>query len=612
MPLTEKQKKYLKKNLGKRTVSQIIKALGIPELELRTYLAKKLTKEKYDKIFPDKPDQEPQKTNTFSLKSWFLNNRWRIALLAFLVVITYINSLNNDFLSDDINGIVNNKNIGDINQVLSSPLSLVYPFIRYLVVNIFGKVPAAFRGTNILAHLGATITLYLLISLLHLPQIGFLAAALFAVHPLLCESVVWISAGYNPYSAVLILISFSSFIIALEKKAPKLYLLSVFLYFLGLETSEKVIAFPIALFFYLVSWNKIKRHWEKLIPFFVLSIVWGFYLFGAFSNRTASLQRDFYQELPQIRTPSQFIGSTLRQSIIAISSYLGLIVWPKGLTLYHSEMNFSQTEFILMAAVFFLYLAASVYFFRRNKKIFFWLVFFPVILSPTLTPFGISWIVAERYAYLASIGIFVLIATIFDQLEQIKSIKNIPTIIFILLTGALMVRTISRNVDWKNQDNLWLAAAKTSPSSAQNHNNLGDYYARHNQLDQAIEEFQTAIKLKWGYADAFHNLANIYLRKNEVDKATENYQKAIEINPRLWQSYQNLASIFFEQKKYQTAEEYLLKGIEVNPNNPTLKINLATIFLSEGKNDRAKDELEKVLLLDPTNQRAQTLLENVN
>lgn len=610
MSLTEKQKKYLKKNLGKRTIAQITKALGIAELELRVYLGKRLTKEKYDKIFPDKLDQKSQKANTFNLKSWFFKNRWRIALLALLVVITYANSLNNDFLSDDINGIVKNKNLGKISNVLVQPYSLVYASIRYLITNIFGKIPIAFRSTNILAHLGATITLYLLISLLHLSQIGFLAAALFAVHPLLCESVVWISAGYNPYSAFLLLTTFSVFIISLQKKKAWFYRLSVLLYFLTLETSEKTIAFSIVLLLYLICWEKAKENWPKIIPFLLLSLIWGLQLMGALSSRAVSLQKDFYQKLPQVETPAQFTAGTFRQSAIAISSYLGIIAWPNGLTLYRSEMNFSRMEYLGMVAILLSYIATTLYFFWRNKKVFFWLAFFPIILSPTLTPFGVSWIVAERYAYLASIGVFVIIALIFDRLNRIKKIKNIPLIFFGIIITAFMARTIRRNIDWKNQDNLWLAAARTSPSSAQNHNNLGDYYARYNQPDKAIEEFQRAIELKPGYADAMHNLANIYLGKKEINKAIEYYQMAIKFNSRLWQSHQNLSSIFFEQKKYQLAENHLLEASKIYPENDILHANLGALYLSQGKKDQAKKEFEISLQLNPENQRVKQFLEN--
>ena len=73
---------------------------------------------------------------------------------------------------------------------------------------------------------------------------------------------------------------------------------------------------------------------------------------------------------------------------------------------------------------------------------------------------------------------------------------------------SLSIRTIVRNVDWKNEDNLWVATGKVAPSGAPIHNNLGDVYARHNDYPKAIEEFTRATQINPGYADAYHNLAN--------------------------------------------------------------------------------------------------------
>ncbi|MFH1706152.1 MAG: hypothetical protein ABH867_04580, partial [Patescibacteria group bacterium] len=235
MALTNKQKKYIEKNIGKRGIAQIAKAINIDTEEIKVYLKETIAVAKYEKIFPEKEEikKEQKKKESFNVKGWFLKNRWRIALLALLVIIAYANSINNDFLSDDINGIVENTQLDSFSYVLSSPFLFLHALIRYSINLVFGRSPAAFRLSAIICHLISVIALFFLLNLISRPRVSFFAAILFAVHPLIIESVTWISSGYNPYSAVLILISFSSFIIALEKKAPKLYLLSVFLYFLG-------------------------------------------------------------------------------------------------------------------------------------------------------------------------------------------------------------------------------------------------------------------------------------------------------------------------------------------------------------------------------------------
>ncbi|MFH1561631.1 MAG: tetratricopeptide repeat protein, partial [Patescibacteria group bacterium] len=241
--------------------------------------------------------------------------------------------------------------------------------------------------------------------------------------------------------------------------------------------------------------------------------------------------------------------------------------------------------------------------FKKNREMFFWLSVFIISLLPTLTPLGISWIVAERYVYLGSIGVFVAVAIVIDRLNRIKNIRNLPLILFFaIIVPLLTIRTIVRNRDWKNQDNLWLAAAKTSPSSSQNHNNLGDLYGRREEFDKAIEEFKIAIELLPNYADAYHNLANIYWQTKQLDLAVESYQKAVEINPRLWQSYQNLAAIAYQQKDLPLTEKYLKQAVEANPSNPSLHYNLALVLREQNKLDEAKKEFQATINLDPNNQ----------
>jgi tetratricopeptide (TPR) repeat protein len=173
--------------------------------------------------------------------------------------------------------------------------------------------------------------------------------------------------------------------------------------------------------------------------------------------------------------------------------------------------------------------------------------------------------------YFGTLGILVTIAYGFERLFKYSDFRHVVWFVFGLLIVALSTRTIVRNVDWKNEDNLWFATAKYSPSSPNNHNNLGDVYARQGDLPKAAEEFKIAIQLKPNYADAYHNLGITYQRMGQFDKAIASYQEAIRLSPILWQSYQNLSMVYFENGDYKTARDYIVRALEIDPNNPTLK-----------------------------------------
>ena len=591
MPLTHSQKKYLKKNLKRSSLAKIAADLNISEKEILEFLKSHWRKEKYQKFLAKqkrlrskKAPQLVARQRPRLLRGETLAQNWKIfVFLAFLVFAVYFNSLGNDFVSDDISAIRDNPDIGKISYLGYFKFNL-RSLIIFLTHKIFGLKPAFYRLSNILFHLGSSWIIYLLISFFFSSLVSLITASIFAVHPILTESVTWISGGTYSHPTFFVLLSLLTYIWSMKKNV-KLYLISVSLFFLALLGSQKLIVFPIVLFLYEFCFGKLKTNWQKLIPFWVISGFWTLNLINLLGTRTTVLETVHYQE-PGLHNP-------LIQIPIAITSYLELIFWPKNLTLYHSEMMFSQLEYFLKLVVFILFLGTIAYFFKKDRRIFFWLSFFLITLLPTLTPFKISWVVAERYVYLGTLGIFVLVALAIQKIAEVSKNQKVAYILLAIILFALSTRTIIRNADWKNQDTLWLATAKTSPSSPQNHNNLGDLYARHGDLEKAVKEFKIAIALKPNYGDAYHNLANTYHQLGKNDLAIENYQKALSFNPNLWQSYQNLAAIYFEQEKFNLARQELEKAINVNPQNANLYTNLGIVYLRLGEKQKAKEAFQK-------------------
>jgi tetratricopeptide (TPR) repeat protein len=225
---------------------------------------------------------------------------------------------------------------------------------------------------------------------------------------------------------------------------------------------------------------------------------------------------------------------------------------------------------------------------------------------PTLTPFGISWVVAERYVYLGSIGVVFVIGYFFNWL--IKKNKVIGYLLFVICILGLMTRTIIRNMDWKNEDTLWLSMKDISSADPKTHNNLGDMYGRHGDFKKAEEEFKKAIAINPNYGDAYHNLGNTYLQTERLELAIQSYEKAASINPNLWQSYQNISAIYFKQKKFDKALEYMEKAVKVNPQNDNLYLNTSIIYVELRDLTNAKRFIDKTLQINPDNEKAKQLL----
>lgn len=507
-----------------------------------------------------------------------------------------MNSLNNAFLSDDLAEIVNNPNIGNLGFAITShPFGFIRLVIYWMLFNIGGLNQIVFRLINVFFHTGSVFLVYILLKTLSSKRLAFFVAAIFAVHPAISEAVVWVSGGAYPQYTFFFLITFILYISS--KTKPKLYWASIVAFLLTFMSHPEM---PIALFLifplYEFAFGNFKKNWVKAIPFLILSITFVLITLTGLPERETTLQSVHYQQ-GGIDNPFQLIPT-------AITSYFELIFFPATLTLYHSELNFGLIQFTVRSLITLVFFGLILFSFKKNKFIFFWSSFFLIALAPTLTPFRLNWIVAERYLYLPIIGILAIIGLGFDKLSRIPKFKQTTYIVFIAILILLSTRTIFRNIDWANEDNLWIATGKTSPSSPNTHNNLGDVYGRHGDKLASLKEFQTAIALKPNYGDAYHNAANVYLELNQPDKAIEYYQKALEFNPGLWQSYQNIAAVYFKQKQYDLATQYLQKAVSINPRNLNLKNNLGVVYLLSGKKDQAKDIFSSVLNLDPNNQLA--------
>lgn len=607
MKLSRAQKKYLKKNLKGQSLTTIATELSVGEDQLLSYLKSIWSKKKYCQFLSQRKHQPtpPRKPTKYLVGGWLHQHQRPLIFLTLLVLVTYVNCLNNDFVADDLPAILENPNLGNpLFYLRQQPLNSLRNLL-YVIAHQVGQLnPLPYRILNLIFHLGSVIVSYALLTLLYSPQLAIGVASVLAVHPILSEAVVWVSGGVYPQYSFFLLTSLLFYLLAQRQNwSKRYYLTSVISFLLALLTTEKAAILPLILLVFELTRGNLRPTIRRLAPYLLLGGLWiGVILFGGIlTQRVSDLQSQYYQTggfyNPLIQIPT------------AIASYLTLILWPHDLTLYHSEMIFGTSQYLLMILTTLTFGGVLIYTAYRKhlRDHFFWLSFFVISLLPVLTPFKIAWVVAERYVYLGTLGILVVIGLTVQKFLKPAN-RQVALTLGIAILIALTTRTIVRNRDWQNQDTLWLAAAKTSPSSPQNHNNLGDLYGRQGDLKRAVEEFQVAINLQPNYADAYHNLANTYQQMGQTDQAIESYQKAVKFNPSLWQSHQNLAGIYFEQENFAQAQTELAQAAAINPQNANLRLNLAIVYLKLGENDKAKGELEEALKINPDYQPARELL----
>lgn len=524
-----------------------------------------------------------------------------LIILFVLIGVLYLPFLGNAFISDDIPGIVESL------PKFTWASALVWPRImeigwqmQFLLYKLFGMSPWPFRLVNILFHCGSVVLVYAIVRRLTKPTIALAASLLFAVHPIIVESVTWISGGWYVWSGFLFLLSFWLYISFEKHRKTGVYILSFLAFSLSILISIKSVSLLALFLVYEWVCGTLARNWKRLIPFCIVSIGFAFFLSTLIQGRIATVSATSYQSFSELHNP-------FLQFPFAVSSYLWLLFWPERLTLYHAAFSMNTVSHMLRTGVTLCYLIVLAVALWKRKQVGLWLSWFLIALAPVLTPLKINWIVAERYAYLATVSWCVVMGMVFDRLLSSKKWKVPVYIIGVVIFLALSTRTIIRNSEWRNGDTLWLATVKRSPEAQNSWNNLGNVYSRHGEYEKSIEAFTQATRINPNYADAYHNIGSSYVQMKKYEEAIPFFEKALYINPNLWQSYQNLGFIAVANKEYPKAIEYFEKALTINPQEVAVWTNAAVLYLETGNKDKARDAVEQAIALDPGDVQARNL-----
>lgn len=498
-----------------------------------------------------------------------------VPITAFLVliIIGYVNVFHAPFLIDDKDGIVNNKQIGNFGALLSNPRLFIAYFPYYLSFKLGGLTPFYYRFFNILFHFGNTVMLYLIVKRLINFRTAVLTSLIFSVHPLLTESVTWISAlSYPQYSFFYLL---SIFCYLLGKDDKKWYIASIISAGFAILSAEKAVTLPVVLLAVELAFFSLKDNWKRIVPHFIVVIGFATFYLLNIGSRVAAFQKDYYIK-SQYYNPIEHVP-------YAVTYYIQLFLAPINLTIYHSELSITAWEFLIRWLFFIILIVSIVISFSKSKNLFFWLTFFLLALAPTMIPLNIVWVVAERYAYLSVAGLSVVLGILFNYLLKKKLLKTATYAVFTVVVITLIGLTILRNVDWQSAENLWTSALIASPHSSNAHNNMGDIYAQRNDYVSAARSFKRATELQAGDADPRHNLGIALTILGRYEEAVDAYLGALQIEPTLYKTNQNLGVVYYTLKRYPEAEEYLSKAIKYGPPNPSIEKLLKQVRSLQGK-----------------------------
>lgn len=153
----------------------------------------------------------------------------------------------------------------------------------------------------------------------------------------------------------------------------------------------------------------------------------------------------------------------------------------------------------------------------------------------------------------------------------------------------------------KEKSILYFRKAVQNFPSYNNYHNLGSAYGYFGLTEEAILNFEKALKINPGLAAAFYNLGNIYVQKNDQLKAIEYYQKALALNPRHMLARFNLGNAFLNSDHTEAALLEFQEALRLNPDHIPSHINLGLSQLRLGQINQARKTYEAVLLKQPKN-----------
>ncbi|MCF8131415.1 MAG: tetratricopeptide repeat protein [Deltaproteobacteria bacterium] len=559
-----------------------------------------------------------------------------ILLLTGLVWITFGNSLKYDFVWDDYDLIIHNKNIRQLSSVSEyftqsfwniderardKPRGFFRPLVMAsyaLDYRLYGLNPAGFHLTNVLGHLLCVFLVYALgARLLKNLTVAWIAAAVWAIHPTHVENVVWISGRGDILAGIFFFLACLFFLKWFDQpKRPWIFMTATAVcYALALLCKEMAITLPaIFLMAFCLSENRQLgfRHAKTMLG--LLAVV----TFGYLEVR--------YLILGSITGTSPLIstGDLLLNLPLVFTRYIGLVLGLIPIDPHHAD-TFCRTawsvKFISTLMVVLVYGAVVVLaWFRRERRLFFCLLWFPVTLTPVFNLGGFGDILyADRFLYIPSVGL-ILAAVYFvhlfiKQRSRIMVGTAVGLFCLYLFVNIFYARTCSAY--WKNNLSLFSRAVKTSPASPFIQFSFGKALSDVEAYEEARKAYGKAIALYPRYVEAYNNKAFVLNRLGRYGESLTCSRKVVSLGGVHYTTLINMGDSFMgfgdmdaaenfytgslaiqesaighhqlalygmEKGQYDRAEKHFKAALSLKQ-NPRILNNLGTLFLQKGEPD---------------------------
>ncbi len=444
------------------------------------------------------------------------------AILAFLLYFPFIA---HDFIGiDDPGFITQNPLLHPVSGTAMLQAFGSYTMLLYLPVTILsyqvdasiaGIEPWMFHLTNILLHAGCTFLVFKFsYRLTGQQRTSAVAALLFAVHPLQTEAVLWAAARKDLLAAFFSLLSLMTYLRWIDSGDGKMRAWSIVLYACALLA--KIAVFPLCMTFFFVDWMRGRERCKTLFmekwPYLIIMIP--LMIAGVYGGS-------------RFLAPLGFSTGALL-ALKSIGYTMISFLWPAHLSLLHFQSEPVSVDAWMIAGIVALIIMIGVMF-TRVRHLAFGAGFFLLMLFPTWAAAqkgGLLFFASDKYAYLPSLGIFLLCGMLIEWLVRLK-----PKLQFGFFTAMALAIVacagISANyaMQWKTSETLFTSIVERDPQNPVALNGLGLILDEQQQNDEALALYTKAISAYPLYLVPYINAAAVLAETGRTQGAIDMYAR---------------------------------------------------------------------------------------
>lgn len=546
-----------------------------------------------------------------------------VAALVLTAVLPYLNVLAHGFVYDDHTQVLNNPYIQDFRHLREIFSTTVWSYVGaqgvtnyyrpmmtlgYLICyKVFGPLSYGFHLASLFLHAGVVGLLFLVTGWMTRSRLlAFIAAALFALHPIHTESVAWIAAVTDLQLTLFYLLTFMFYLrVAVPGggRSANMQWGMAGSFVLALMSKEQSLTLPVLATAYehFCREDRGSTTWRQKCGryYWLWLLSAGYLLFRV---------RFFGALAPALQISDLTWGQAVLTAIALVGQYVGKLLWPVELcAFYVFRRSTSLLDPRVLAGLGALMVLAILFVFarRRARLAAFAMLWMLVTLAPVLNA---RWMAAnvftERYLYLPSVGFCWLVAwgwvRLWERVEERSAFLRKTLVGALILLAALYaLRVVTRNRDWSDDVTLYAKTLELSPGAYHIRNNLGTVLWKQGRVAEAEHEWRKALALSPRNAIILNNLGLVRAHQREYEEAIEYFQRAMRLKPSYTDPHLNLGAVYQEMGRTAEAEVHLRAAVVLSPLNLDARNKLARIYLESGRLELAEDHYRLSLASQP-------------